>query len=152
MTVADKATDLLAALGGEFIDPPMVLPAAVPLELSGEAVRSRICTFVDGHAQEWALRPDLTLPVAITSASGEDVKTAAIAPPITIAAEAGSPNNPMFPSEDENIPKKMRLIPAMIPMIVARSILACKCPYHTAVFHGFFHNIIGTFSHDVFIA
>ena len=65
MTIADKATDLLAALGGEFIDPPMVLPAAVPLELSGEAVRSRICTFVDGHAQEWALRPDLTLPVAI---------------------------------------------------------------------------------------
>lgn len=65
MTIADQATDLLAGLGGEFIDPPMVLPAAVPLELSGEAVRSRICTFVDGHSQEWALRPDLTLPVAI---------------------------------------------------------------------------------------
>jgi len=65
MTIADQATDLLAALGGEFIDPPMVLPAAVPLELSGEVVRSRICTFVDGQTKEWALRPDLTLPVAI---------------------------------------------------------------------------------------
>jgi ATP phosphoribosyltransferase regulatory subunit len=65
MTLASQAADLLAAQGGERVDPPMILPAAVPLELSGEAVRSRICTFVDAQSKEWALRPDLTLPVAL---------------------------------------------------------------------------------------
>ena len=65
MTLAIQAADLLASQGGERVDPPMILPAAVPLELSGEAVRSRICTFVDAQSKEWALRPDLTLPVAL---------------------------------------------------------------------------------------
>ena len=69
MTLAEQAADLLAAYGGDLVDPPMILPAAVPLELSGEAVRSRICTFVDAQSKEWALRPDLTLPVALQEVS-----------------------------------------------------------------------------------
>ncbi len=52
-------------LGGDFVTPNIMLEASVPLELSGEAVRNRICTFLDHEGREWALRPDLTLPVAI---------------------------------------------------------------------------------------
>lgn len=64
MKTAETAMTALAAQGGDFVEPARLIEASVPLELSGEAVRSRICTFVDGQATEWALRPDLTLPVA----------------------------------------------------------------------------------------
>ena len=57
--------DLFETLGGEFVEPRVVVEAALPLELSGEAVRGRICVFVDEDGREWALRPDLTLPVAV---------------------------------------------------------------------------------------
>ena len=64
MTIADKAAQALEAQGGDLVEPTLLIEAAVPLELSGEAVRSRICTFTDARSKEWALRPDLTLPVA----------------------------------------------------------------------------------------
>ena len=57
--------DLFASLGSTFVEPRVVVEAALPLELSGEAVRGRICVFVDEEGREWALRPDLTLPVAV---------------------------------------------------------------------------------------
>jgi ATP phosphoribosyltransferase regulatory subunit len=44
--------------------PDYVLPADIPLELSGEAVRARLCVFTDNRGAEMAMRPDLTLPVA----------------------------------------------------------------------------------------
>lgn len=64
MSVSDQVFQSIAHCGGDEIDPPIIIEAAVPLELSGEVVRSRICTFVDAEGREWALRPDLTLPVA----------------------------------------------------------------------------------------
>jgi ATP phosphoribosyltransferase regulatory subunit len=64
MSAADLAVIALEAEGGDLVDPSILIEAAVPLELSGEAVRSRICTFLDAQSKEWALRPDLTLPVA----------------------------------------------------------------------------------------
>ena len=51
-------------LGGKAIDPPTLMDASIPLELSGEAVRTRLCIFTDHEGRERALRPDLTLPVA----------------------------------------------------------------------------------------
>lgn len=60
-----SAFETIAAAGGQLVSPDTVLPASIPLELSGEVVRGRICTFVDDAGQEWALRPDLTLPVAL---------------------------------------------------------------------------------------
>ena len=81
MSFADLASDAFAAQGGTFVDPSMIMRASVPLELSGEAVRSRICTFLDAQSNEWALRPDLTLPVAkaevaerLSSERGETLK------------------------------------------------------------------------------
>jgi ATP phosphoribosyltransferase regulatory subunit len=47
------------------------MPAEIILELSGEAVRSRLCTFADSAGQELCLRPDLTTPIARQVASGE---------------------------------------------------------------------------------
>ena len=48
-------------IGGDWIDPPMLLPASIPLELSGEGIRNRLITSADGPGEELALRPDLTL-------------------------------------------------------------------------------------------
>ncbi|MEE2878381.1 MAG: ATP phosphoribosyltransferase regulatory subunit [Pseudomonadota bacterium] len=73
-----RSIDVFARLGGELTDPPIVMPANQPLELSGEAVRARLCVFVGENGEECALRPDLTLPLAIAQAkagiSGEIVK------------------------------------------------------------------------------
>ncbi len=49
----------------KFVDPPSIMRASIPLELSGETVRSRLCTFKDKKGSEHALRPDLTLPIAL---------------------------------------------------------------------------------------
>nr|WP_070960180.1 ATP phosphoribosyltransferase regulatory subunit [Hyphomonas sp. Mor2] len=65
MSVSEKVSAAIAARGGEAVDVPIIIEASVPLELSGEVVRSRICTFADAEGREWALRPDLTLPVAL---------------------------------------------------------------------------------------
>ena len=64
MSLTETAAQALTGIGGDLIDPPTLIRAKVPLELSGEAVRNRICTFVDQEGREWALRPDLTLVVA----------------------------------------------------------------------------------------
>ena len=70
--------EIFARLGGDIVDPPITMPASQPLELSGEAVRARLCVFVNEMGEECALRPDLTLPVALAQAeqgvSGETVK------------------------------------------------------------------------------
>lgn len=70
--------DIFSRLGGDIVDPPIVMPASQPLELSGEAVRARLCVFVNELGEECALRPDLTLPVALAQAEegvgGETVK------------------------------------------------------------------------------
>lgn len=51
------------SIGGDWIDPPILMPAILPLELSGEAIRSRLLTSSDSAGEELALRPDLTLAV-----------------------------------------------------------------------------------------
>jgi len=86
--------EIFARLGGELTDPPIVMPANQPLELSGEAVRARLCVCVGDSGEECALRPDLTLPVAIAQArvgvSGEVVKRYA-ARAFRLPAVAGDP-------------------------------------------------------------
>jgi ATP phosphoribosyltransferase regulatory subunit len=47
------------------------MSAEIILELSGEAVRSRLCTFTDAAGEELCLRPDLTTPIAQLVASGD---------------------------------------------------------------------------------
>lgn len=59
--------DLIAvfdALDAEQVSPDISMPAALPLELSGESVRPRLCIFPGPAGAEYALRADFTLPVA----------------------------------------------------------------------------------------
>lgn len=74
MTGASQALAALArvaAVSGQRVDPPTLMPAEIILELSGEAVRSRLCTFTDAKGQELCLRPDLTTPIAKLVADGD---------------------------------------------------------------------------------
>jgi len=61
----------IARVSGQRVDPPTLMPADIILELSGEAVRSRLCTFSDAAGYELCLRPDLTTPIAQQVASGD---------------------------------------------------------------------------------
>ena len=68
---ASAALARIARVSGVRAEPQALLPAEVILELSGEAVRSRLCTFTDASGAEHCLRPDLTTPIAQMVASGE---------------------------------------------------------------------------------
>ena len=54
----------IASVSGARVEPQTLLPVEIVLELSGEAVRSRLCTFMDANGHEHCLRPDLTTPIA----------------------------------------------------------------------------------------
>ncbi|MEM7766808.1 MAG: ATP phosphoribosyltransferase regulatory subunit [Pseudomonadota bacterium] len=66
--LAEAAATVFARLGGTLVDPPTLIDADIPLDLSGEAVRSRLCVFTDARGRDIALRPDLTLPIALAEA------------------------------------------------------------------------------------
>lgn len=71
MNAAGRAVEeVIFAVGGERIDPPTLAPARLILDLSGEAVRQRLCTFTDGDGGELCLRPDMTVPIAALVAEG----------------------------------------------------------------------------------
>jgi ATP phosphoribosyltransferase regulatory subunit len=64
MQAARAVTEVLIAHGGEWIDPPVLQPAAIYLELAGEDIRSRLYTLTGPDGAELCLRPDLTAPAA----------------------------------------------------------------------------------------
>ncbi|MEM0986377.1 MAG: ATP phosphoribosyltransferase regulatory subunit [Pseudomonadota bacterium] len=66
--LADAAAKVFEQLGGNRVNPSVLMDATIPLDLSGEAVRSRLCVFPDARGHEIALRPDLTLPIALLEA------------------------------------------------------------------------------------
>ncbi|MFG1221642.1 ATP phosphoribosyltransferase regulatory subunit [Xanthobacter wiegelii] len=53
-----------AAAGFARLDPPILQPADVFLDLSGESIRRRMYLTADADGHELCLRPDLTIPVA----------------------------------------------------------------------------------------
>ena len=62
--VVKAARSRFEGSGAEPVNPAYILPSDIPLELSGEAVRARLCVFTDHRGNEMVMRPDLTLPVA----------------------------------------------------------------------------------------
>ena len=68
---AAAALARIARVSGVRAEPKTLLPAETILELSGEAVRSRLCTFTDASGTEHCLRPDLTTPIAQIVATRE---------------------------------------------------------------------------------
>jgi ATP phosphoribosyltransferase regulatory subunit len=53
-----------AALGAAAIDPPVIQPLGLILDLSGEAMRERLILVQADSGSEGALRPDFTIPAA----------------------------------------------------------------------------------------
>ncbi len=62
--VLDAVRAPLAALGAEAIDPPVIQPLNVMLDLAGEAMRARLFIVQDEGGREACLRPDFTVAVA----------------------------------------------------------------------------------------
>lgn len=74
MTAASQVEAALVRIASESgarVEPRTLVPVEAILELSGEAVRSRLCTFTDVNGAEHCLRPDLTTPIAQLVASGD---------------------------------------------------------------------------------
>ena len=61
-TQAIAIQDVFRHGGFQFIDPPILQPADVFLNLSGEDIRRRMYVFTDPGGDEVCLRPDLTIP------------------------------------------------------------------------------------------
>lgn len=59
------------AAGFSRIDPPILQPADVFLDLSGESIRRRMYLTTDAEGRELCLRPDLTIPVARAVIAGK---------------------------------------------------------------------------------
>ncbi len=93
-TQAAAALARIARVSGVRAEPQTLMPAEVILELSGEVVRSRLCTFTDASGNEHCLRPDLTTPIAQMAASGE----------LPIARYHGSGPVYRLPPRDSNDP------------------------------------------------
>lgn len=55
---------LLRRAGFRFVDPPILQPAALFLDLLGEDIRRRAFLTTDADGQELCLRPDFTIPVS----------------------------------------------------------------------------------------
>ncbi|MHB2167744.1 ATP phosphoribosyltransferase regulatory subunit [Alsobacter sp. R-9] len=63
----DGAEALLARFaeaGYTRIEPPVLQPAEVFIDLSGEDIRRRMFVTTDADGREWTLRPEFTIPVA----------------------------------------------------------------------------------------
>jgi ATP phosphoribosyltransferase regulatory subunit len=62
-TAGERALDCLLAAGFERTEPPILHPAAIFLDMSGEEVRRRLFLTADGAGEELCLRPEYTIPV-----------------------------------------------------------------------------------------
>lgn len=61
---AETVTSLFEAAGYARIEPNILQPADIFLDLSGEEIRHRLLLTNDTEGREWALRPEFTIPVA----------------------------------------------------------------------------------------
>ena len=59
----ERALDCLLAAGFERTEPPILHPAAIFLDMSGEEVRRRLFLTSDAAGEELCLRPEYTIPV-----------------------------------------------------------------------------------------
>ena len=57
------ARDVFAGVGAELVDPPVLQPANLYLDLAGEDVRSRLFLVEAPDGELFCMRPDLTIPV-----------------------------------------------------------------------------------------
>jgi ATP phosphoribosyltransferase regulatory subunit len=60
----DALKQLLADAGYPLTDAPLLQPASVFLDLSGEDIRRRLFLTIDAHGAELCLRPEFTIPLS----------------------------------------------------------------------------------------
>lgn len=65
---------LFAGAGYQFIEPPIVFPASVFVELAGEDLRRRLYLTSGADGAELALRPDYTIPVCLAHLAGGEAR------------------------------------------------------------------------------
>ena len=65
-SVAEQVSRVFDAAGYRRIEPEILQPADIFLDLSGEEIRHRLLLTSDSEGREWALRPEFTIPVART--------------------------------------------------------------------------------------
>lgn len=70
-TARDRLMAVLARAGAERIDPGILQPADVFVDMAGEDIRRRMLTTIDAEGQEKALRPDFTIPTALQYLSSQ---------------------------------------------------------------------------------
>jgi ATP phosphoribosyltransferase regulatory subunit len=61
---AETVQSVFERAGYARIEPPILQPADIFLDLSGEEIRHRLFVTNDNEGREWALRPEFTIPVA----------------------------------------------------------------------------------------
>ncbi|MEL7091710.1 MAG: ATP phosphoribosyltransferase regulatory subunit [Pseudomonadota bacterium] len=71
-TLATALRDRFAGQGAQVVEPPILLPADVLLDLYGEDIRARAYTTGDPVRGEQMLRPDFTVPVVQMHLRGDD--------------------------------------------------------------------------------
>jgi ATP phosphoribosyltransferase regulatory subunit len=59
----ERALERFLAAGFERIEPPILQPAAIFLDMSGEEIRGRLFLTSDAAGEEFCLRPEYTIPV-----------------------------------------------------------------------------------------
>jgi ATP phosphoribosyltransferase regulatory subunit len=62
-SAGERALDCFLAAGFERTEPPILHPAAIFLDMSGEEVRRRLFLTADAAGEELCLRPEYTIPV-----------------------------------------------------------------------------------------
>jgi ATP phosphoribosyltransferase regulatory subunit len=62
-SAGERALDHFLAAGFERTEPPVLHPAAIFLDMSGEEVRRRLFLTTDASGEELCLRPEYTIPV-----------------------------------------------------------------------------------------
>jgi len=62
---AETVLSVFERAGYARIEPPILQPADIFLDLSGEEIRHRLFVTSDNEGREWALRPEFTIPVAL---------------------------------------------------------------------------------------
>ena len=62
-SAGERALDHFLAAGFERTEPPVLHPAAIFLDMSGEEVRRRLFLTADAAGEELGLRPEYTIPV-----------------------------------------------------------------------------------------
>ena len=60
---SDALLDLLRRYGCDVVDTPILQPASLFLDLSGESIRRRLFVTQDADGRELCLRPEHTIPV-----------------------------------------------------------------------------------------